>query len=151
MIGKVVIFTSNFPLHTSHCVWAMIKIFIKEHIIILKHSQVRFDSGLMVLAIYNYKSKIKLWQSAYRPNIIMKLYMQHCNYMLTFLDHHCHHWYLYIFVPGRAQCDSGRIRLLHSQLSGPAQASIGSCPHLCVKHKKCPRTKYLRETHLSEL
>ena len=32
-----------------------------------------------------------------------------------------------------------------------AQPRPGSCPHLCVKHKKCPRTKYLRETHLSEL
>ena len=28
--------------------------------------------------------------------------------------------------------------------TGQATATIGSCPHLCVKHKKCSLTKHLR-------
>ena len=64
--------------------------------------------------------------------------MQHCNYILIFLDHHCHHWYLYIFVPCWAQCDSGRIRLLHSQLSGPAQALSAPVPTFVSNIKNVP-------------
>lgn len=55
-------------------------------------------------------------------------------------------WKSLLLVPGCGPVWAW-IRLLHSLMSGrrrPQPATIGSCPHLCVKHKKCSLTKHLR-------